>query len=48
MRDRRGNDWKRDNNAAFDRIQELSQALVDLGFDPTKKVAGAGLEPATS
>ncbi len=31
-------DLKRENNAAFERIQELSQALVDLGFDPTAKI----------
>lgn len=31
-------DLKRENNAAFDRIQELSQALVRLGYDPTAKI----------
>jgi len=31
-------DLKRENNAAFERIQELSLALFDLGYDPTAKV----------
>jgi hypothetical protein len=30
-------DLKRENNAAFERIQELSAELVRLGFDPTAK-----------
>lgn len=30
-------DLKRENNAAFQRIQELSAALFDLGYDPTAK-----------
>lgn len=30
-------DLKRENNAAFERIQELSAALVALGYDPTSK-----------
>lgn len=30
-------DLKRENNAAFELIQELSKALVKLGFDPTSK-----------
>jgi hypothetical protein len=28
-------DLKRENNAAFQRIQELSDALYQLGYDPT-------------
>jgi hypothetical protein len=31
-------DLKRENNAAFQRIQELSDALYQLGYDPTAKV----------
>ena len=30
-------DLKRENNAAFDRIKELSEELVRLGVDPTAK-----------
>jgi hypothetical protein len=30
-------DLKRENNAAFQRIQELSAELVRLGYDPTSK-----------
>lgn len=30
-------DLKRENNAAFELIQELSAALVALGYDPTSK-----------
>ena len=30
-------DLKRENNAAFELIQELSEALVALGYDPTSK-----------
>ena len=30
-------DLKRENNAAFEKIQELSNALVALGYDPTAK-----------
>lgn len=30
-------DLKRENNAAFQRIQELSAALFDLGYDPTAR-----------
>lgn len=30
-------DLKRENNAAFERIQELSEALFNLGYDPTAK-----------
>lgn len=29
-------DLKRENNAAAERIQKLSQALCDLGYDPTQ------------
>lgn len=31
-------DLKRENNAAFQRIQELSAELVRLGYDPTAKI----------
>lgn len=34
--DLRIEDLERENEAAFQRIQELSRALVDLGFDPTQ------------
>jgi len=34
--DLRIEDLERENDAAFQRIQELSRALVDLGFDPTQ------------
>jgi len=30
-------DLKRENNAAFQRIEELSEALFNLGYDPTAK-----------
>lgn len=30
-------DLKRENNAAFQRIQELSDALYQLGYDPTAR-----------
>lgn len=30
-------DLKRENNAAFDRIMELSAELVRLGYDPTAR-----------
>jgi len=30
-------DLKRENNAAFQRIQELSEALFNLGYDPTSR-----------
>lgn len=29
-------DLQRENDAAFERIQKLSKALVDLGYDPTQ------------
>ena len=29
-------DLKRENNAAFEQIQKLSQMIVDLGYDPTQ------------
>ena len=31
-------DLKRENDAAFQRIQELSEALFRLGYDPTSKI----------
>ena len=33
-------DLKRENNAAFERIQELSAELVRLGYDPTARREG--------
>lgn len=30
-------DLKRENNAAFERIQELSEALFNLGYDPRRR-----------
>ena len=29
-------DLRRENDAAFEKIEALSRALVDLGFDPTQ------------